>query len=230
MATNKFIESTLSLPYPKGSHIYFLLRGETVVYIGKSDSLLARIGTHSKDKEFDGVKYFPVDSVLQAELELALIKTFRPEYNVQKVSKLTDREMSMLRDYNLTEEILRGIALAQPKVQQYHWGHVAFLDQDGKLQAGYYDNDECRQDDEHDDHCPYIEVKEILEEVDDDLDLLLISKCTCTDFAVVRMGFHGVKMLHLEDLYDIGGPEFEVLRNRYSTKFKEEFEALKEAN
>lgn len=61
--------------------IYFLVRGETVVYIGSSRNVLPRIAAHKKDKVFDS--YFIVeaneDDLLNIETEY--IAEFTPEYN-----------------------------------------------------------------------------------------------------------------------------------------------------
>jgi len=62
--------------------IYFLTKGESVVYVGQSVSLMARLATHMKlGKGFDGVFYVPVDkSQLLAE-ERKYIEQFKPELN-----------------------------------------------------------------------------------------------------------------------------------------------------
>jgi len=66
--------------------VYYLCRGDEVVYVGQSRNLLGRIGQHSlpsSGKQFDKVFYRRCDSESQMmQLELNEIKRLQPEYNI----------------------------------------------------------------------------------------------------------------------------------------------------
>lgn len=69
-------------------YIYFLKKGEEIVYIGMSQNVLNRISTHSKGKEykdFDSYAFFPTNkgSYETNQLELSLINHFEPFYNCE---------------------------------------------------------------------------------------------------------------------------------------------------
>lgn len=75
--------------YPVASKwvVYFLLRENHIVYIGKSSNrrYLGRIRSHLKNKHFDAYHVLPVE-MSEAEcyrFETSLISTIRPEYNVK---------------------------------------------------------------------------------------------------------------------------------------------------
>ena len=66
------------------SGIYFLILGDQVVYVGQSEfSVFTRIGTHTRDKEFDSFHYIEVDSEGDnlSELEAFYILQYLPVYN-----------------------------------------------------------------------------------------------------------------------------------------------------
>lgn len=67
--------------------VYALFNKSKLVYIGKSDCLLGRIGEHQKEgvKEFDSFELFPIDGMTERGLlriESELIKILNPKYNV----------------------------------------------------------------------------------------------------------------------------------------------------
>lgn len=65
--------------------VYFLLDGETVVYVGKTSDvgLYSRIKSHQQDKQFDG--FFTINRIPTEEealiLESGFISIIRPRYN-----------------------------------------------------------------------------------------------------------------------------------------------------
>jgi hypothetical protein len=61
--------------------IYFLVKGDRVVYVGKSDILAIRLSTHCKEKDFDRALFLRVPTDDASAIELAFIKLLRPEYN-----------------------------------------------------------------------------------------------------------------------------------------------------
>lgn len=76
----------VDLPGVPRSGVYFLLRGETVVYVGRSASILARINTHySGPMEFDGVRFVAAEGLEMDRLEQLYIARFAPEYNIKHV-------------------------------------------------------------------------------------------------------------------------------------------------
>ena len=68
--------------------VYFLLRQKTVVYVGQSTCIPARIKNHKTDKtkNFDAYNYilFDGDDEALSGLEAIYIAHFRPEYNVMR--------------------------------------------------------------------------------------------------------------------------------------------------
>lgn len=67
----------------KDKYIYFLLKNEELVYIGKSNgSLLGRISSHIKDKDFDDVYVRAVNDVKSLDkYEKKWIEKYRPKLN-----------------------------------------------------------------------------------------------------------------------------------------------------
>lgn len=62
--------------------VYFLFDGEELVYIGRSDNMLMRIGQHISDghKRFDRFELYPTSD--SKRLEGFLIEALAPRYNV----------------------------------------------------------------------------------------------------------------------------------------------------
>jgi hypothetical protein len=76
-------------PYIEISGIYFLINGDEVVYIGKSDEcVVERIRGHYKDKDFDEVRIYPIIKVSDIYiLEAFLITSIKPKYNIEFISE-----------------------------------------------------------------------------------------------------------------------------------------------
>jgi len=62
--------------------IYFLIRGEKIVYVGKSLNVHSRIAAHRPSKEFDKVHIITCRQESLGQLESMYIKSFNPELNV----------------------------------------------------------------------------------------------------------------------------------------------------
>lgn len=69
------------LSFNRQSVIYFLLRNEELLYIGKSIQLPARIEAHASTKRFNRVLYFETPPTELAAIESAFIQHFRPPLN-----------------------------------------------------------------------------------------------------------------------------------------------------
>ena len=62
--------------------VYFLMRGDEVVYVGSSKNVVGRVSDHRGDKDFDSVSYIVVDEAMTLEaVEAAFILYFCGEYN-----------------------------------------------------------------------------------------------------------------------------------------------------
>ena len=72
--------------------VYFLWAGKTVVYVGKSTNIFARIGSHHKsDKEWDSFTHVHVSAKLLDIVEMEFIARLQPRYNKTGVKKYVDR-------------------------------------------------------------------------------------------------------------------------------------------
>lgn len=65
------------------SGVYMLFKGNSLVYIGQSKNVLARVGQHVTErvKEFDGASFVPCQPELMDALESTLIHLLRPPLN-----------------------------------------------------------------------------------------------------------------------------------------------------
>lgn len=77
------IPELVELPISGVSGVYFLVKGDQVVYVGQSISPLSRIGTHggTQWKDFDRAYVFPVPEELLNAVEGALIRWLKPPLN-----------------------------------------------------------------------------------------------------------------------------------------------------
>lgn len=62
--------------------VYFLLKGDEVVYVGKTTNGIGRVFAHMKEKDFDNIKIkrMPIDELDLAEARY--ISKYNPRYNV----------------------------------------------------------------------------------------------------------------------------------------------------
>lgn len=65
------------------SGVYFLFRGDEIVYIGQSYDVYSRVIDHKSDpsKHFDKWAYIEVDETERLEIERRYIEMFQPQYN-----------------------------------------------------------------------------------------------------------------------------------------------------
>ena len=103
MKFEEFSEKMVVIDNKIKSFIYFLIKNDEVVYIGKTENGFVRPFTH-KDKDFDLVISIPFDNSLLDEKEKFLIKKYTPIYNTTfaKYKKnLTLFEMTLPKIVNL---------------------------------------------------------------------------------------------------------------------------------
>jgi hypothetical protein len=72
------------------SSVYFLYDEAELVYIGQSTNIPARIASHMRDKTFDSVAVFPVESGA-LRVEAANIRHYKPKYNKAGVANLVNK-------------------------------------------------------------------------------------------------------------------------------------------
>ncbi|MGZ3770040.1 MAG: GIY-YIG nuclease family protein [Bdellovibrio sp.] len=219
MGAANIISKAKTLEFLKGSYVYFLLNQEVVVYVGKSDSLLSRIGQHQRDKDFDTIKYIPVIQEDQGHLENALIKALRPKLNSQSLVKvLLPQEAEALKKYATGQEILKAMIKSKPSVGLHEYGFVAFFNDKEEIVFGYYDDDEYeKDDDEHDDDCRYIGAKICLGEIEDELDDQLSEFCKCEPHAIVLDKGGGYYTVNRSELFNLDHEDFDQYMNEFYT-------------
>lgn len=70
--------------------IYLLVKNDIIVYVGKSHNLIARIGIHTQDKDFDNVYYIQLndfDNQELLDLKKSLMRVLQPKYNKDSATK-----------------------------------------------------------------------------------------------------------------------------------------------
>jgi excinuclease ABC subunit C len=111
---------------PEKPGVYFFLKGEDVLYIGKATSLKDRVKSYfSKDLintrgplildmvfKSDNIKFTETPSVLEALiLEANLIKKYQPYYNTKEKSDKSFNYVCITKDYKIA--VIRGKELSQ---------------------------------------------------------------------------------------------------------------------
>lgn len=74
-----FTSTNLKIRMIRG--IYFLFDGDEIVYIGQSENIYKRVGTHLSDKIFDSWNYIEYPDENLDELEAEYILKYKPKYN-----------------------------------------------------------------------------------------------------------------------------------------------------
>lgn len=83
--TTEDIESRIT-PVPIFSGVYFLYSKGAVVYVGKSKNILARLGSHCPEKEFDSYSCIKIPTDLLDEVEQYFIFKLKPSLNKTHLS------------------------------------------------------------------------------------------------------------------------------------------------
>lgn len=68
-------------PWAKCSGVYFLTRGNRVVYVGQSTNVFHRVASHTSSKQFDSMAWVPCDPSSLDRLESLYIHVLKPELN-----------------------------------------------------------------------------------------------------------------------------------------------------
>lgn len=80
---NQIISNKISINQSDLIGVYFLIKDNEIVYVGKTENGFARIMTHIREKEkiFDSYAIFPVGKELLEQVEINNILHYRPIYN-----------------------------------------------------------------------------------------------------------------------------------------------------
>lgn len=70
-----------SVPLKQSNYIYFLISNDTIIYIGQTYDILARISSHQKDKSFDQIACFEVPQSDKLTIETMNIQYHQPLLN-----------------------------------------------------------------------------------------------------------------------------------------------------
>lgn len=223
------LRSATKIKAPRGSHIYFLMFKDTIVYVGKSNSLLSRVGSHNENKEFDSVLHIPVSPEDQDSLELGLIKTIKPKYNLQPLGQLKEKEIHALNRYCFGDEVLKYLVRGMPTVEKGCYGQVIFLNEEGEVEVGLYDNDSTEEE-EHFDACEYQQALDCLsEDISDELAYALREHCNCSFAIVYDSDFKYRTIPHSElRVPKESSDEIESLFGNFTKRFFEGFTKNKE--
>jgi hypothetical protein len=78
------------------SGVYFLCKGAEIVYIGQAKSILHRLSSHKREKEFDSVYFISCHIDQLTPLETALIHFYRPILNKSTLGEINDNDQNIL--------------------------------------------------------------------------------------------------------------------------------------
>jgi len=106
------------------SLVYFLLRGEAIVYVGQSKVGVSRILAHQADKDFDGFFVLRCPEAELNEAESSYIKKFAPLYNVKGLGeKPPEKERPLeLQDFYTIKEAASQLRVTPRTVLR--WCHA----------------------------------------------------------------------------------------------------------
>ena len=100
------------------SGVYFLIHGDSVVYVGKSSNVIARMGGH-KHKQYDrAIMIHESDGQIIDALERTFIALFKPKYNKSEHASpmIHPKIAPHKKEY---EKLLAG-KLEEPEHDNYH--------------------------------------------------------------------------------------------------------------
>lgn len=75
------------VPLLSGPGVYFLWRGDEIIYICMSRTFHTRLASHLWCKQFDTYSFVPVPEQHVLQVEAALIRKFRPELNYKHAGR-----------------------------------------------------------------------------------------------------------------------------------------------
>jgi len=79
LTEDEIVKNSLSMTNFCG--VYFLIKEQSIVYVGQSVNLFSRVATHATEKDFDSIAYILCDKSMLDKLESLYIHTLRPELN-----------------------------------------------------------------------------------------------------------------------------------------------------
>lgn len=68
--------------------VYFLIKGDEIIYVGQSINIHQRIGDHAKSKDFDTFTYAECNKNDLSVMEAKYITKFKPKLNYDKLGRL----------------------------------------------------------------------------------------------------------------------------------------------
>jgi excinuclease UvrABC nuclease subunit len=90
------------------SGVYFLCRGTSIVYVGKSKNIAHRIAQHIGSKDFNTVMVMRVPEELLGVIEMSWIRKLKPKLNMQRLSK----EVKTVKTIWLSPDVVRRLKKA----------------------------------------------------------------------------------------------------------------------
>jgi hypothetical protein len=88
--------------------VYFLRRGQEIVYVGQSVAVHSRVSQHRKDKHFDNVLFLPCEREELNNLEGFFIRLLRPQLNGHSKDGVYGAPTSALWDKTVQVRVVRG--------------------------------------------------------------------------------------------------------------------------
>lgn len=73
--------SNLAAPFSTGCGVYFLFKGNRIVYVGQSRNVMQRVGVHADEKDFDRMAWVETPREHLNLVESLYIHTLRPRLN-----------------------------------------------------------------------------------------------------------------------------------------------------
>jgi|GEM_PF-6135459 len=83
-----------AVPIPQTSGVYFLIKGDMVVYVGQSKNVYARIRRHLDSKAFDKINVIACEESELNRLERMYIRKFSPILNIVGKVGITEAELA----------------------------------------------------------------------------------------------------------------------------------------
>ncbi len=87
--------------------VYFLIKEESIIYIGKTNNMSKRLSNHEKLKFCDSVFFLETSDTEVASLEAEYILKYKPEHNIRLVDIMTPITISVLVETKLLYDKLK---------------------------------------------------------------------------------------------------------------------------
>lgn len=84
-----------STPIPETSGIYFLIKGDAVVYVGQSKNVHRRISDHLANKAFDRINVIECPTEDLTKLEMEYIRKLKPILNLVGKTSIGESDLMM---------------------------------------------------------------------------------------------------------------------------------------